>query len=230
MEGYLHKGNVAGNAESQVNAALLIYALLVVLVTSASWYIYWLTNIFMTRPLYGKNDQFRDLTNYAGKMAHLHGGAAALGSGFPIFNYPASAAYVFAFFLRFGAHAVQAYLAFVLLCVIGFAIVAWCASGAGAPGRLGAAAAIATTALLGYPLWVVADRGNTEIVVWALAAAGLCFLLRGRTRTAAVLIGLSASIKPFSILFLLLLLGRRKYKEAALGLVTAGLEIGRAHV
>jgi|GEM_PF-1919187 hypothetical protein len=223
MEGNLRRGDTAGDAKAHVNGALLVYALLVVLVTSASWYIYWLSNVFMTRPLFAKIYQFRDLTDYAGKMAHLHGGAAALGNGFPIFNYPASAAYVFAFFLSFGSHAIQAYLAFVLLCVIGFAVIAWRASGAGAPGRLGAAAAIATTALLGYPLWFVADRGNTEVVVWALAGAGLCFLLRGKTLAAAVLIGLSASIKPFSILFLLLLLRRRKYKEAALGLVTAGL-------
>ena len=221
----MRRGDTAGDAKAHVNGALFVYALLVVLVTWASWTIYWLSNVFMTRPLMDKRGQFRDLTDYAGKMAHLHGGAAALGSGLPVFNYPASAAYVFAFFLRFGSHAVQAYLAFVVLCVCGFAIVAWRASGAGAAGRIGAAAAIATTALLGYPLWFVADRANTEVVVWALSAAGLCFLLRGRYRTAAVLIGLSASVKPFSILFLLLLLCRRKYKEAALGLATTGLVV-----
>jgi hypothetical protein len=42
----------------------------------------------MTRPLFGKSDQFHDLTNYIGKTAHLYHGAAALGSGFPVFSYP----------------------------------------------------------------------------------------------------------------------------------------------
>ena len=86
--------------------------------------------------------------------------------------------------------------------------------------RLSVAAAIVTTAVLGYPMWFIADRGNIEGVVWALSAAGLCFLLRAKYRTAAVLIGLAACVKPFSILFLLLLLCRRKYKEVALSLVT----------
>jgi hypothetical protein len=62
-------------------------------------------------------------------------------------------------------------------------------------------------------------------VVWALAGAGLCFLLRGRYRTAAVFIGLAASVKPFAILFLVLLLGRRKFKAAALGVATTSVAI-----
>jgi hypothetical protein len=76
---------------------------------------------------------------------------------------------------------------------------------------------------LGYPLWFTADRGNIEGVVWALTAAGLCLFLRRRVLAAAVLIGIAASIKPFPILLLLLLLRHRKYKEAALGLITAVL-------
>jgi hypothetical protein len=42
-------------------------------------------------------------------------------------------------------------------------------------------------------------------------------MLRGRLWIAAALIGCAVSIKPFPILFLLLLVRRRKYKEAATG-------------
>ena len=33
---------------------------------------------------------FRDLTNYSGKIAHLADGGAALGGGFPVYNYSRS--------------------------------------------------------------------------------------------------------------------------------------------
>ena len=217
----LRKGNVAGNAESQVNVALLVYALLVALVTSASVYIYRLSTIFMTRPLFSKGDQFHDLTNYVGKTTHLYHGSAALGAGFPIFTYPAPAAFVYKALLHtFPGHAVRTYLVFLASCILGFALVAWRACCARRTVRPAAAAAIVTTAVLGYPMWFVADRGNLECVAWVLSAAGLCFLLRAKYRTAAVLIGLAACVKPYSILFLLLLLCRRKYKEVALSVVT----------
>jgi hypothetical protein len=224
VEEYLRREIVAGNAASQVRVALWVYALLVALVTWASWSIYNRSGNEMTRPLFEKSEQFNDLTNYVDKTAHLYHGAAALGSGFPVFNYPPPGAFVFKVLLHtFPGYPVLPYLVFLAICILGFAFTAWRAGRASRAVWLAAASAIVTTAVLGYPMWFTADRGNTEGVVWALSAAGLCFLLRARYRTAAVLIGLAASIKPFSILFLLLLLGRRKYKAAALGVVTTGL-------
>jgi Glycosyltransferase family 87 len=79
------------------------------------------------------------------------------------------------------------------------------------------AAAINATALFGFPLIFAVDRGNIEVVVWAFAATGLCFFLRGRCRIAAIFIGIASAIKPFSFLYFLLLLRRRKYKDAAFG-------------
>ena len=220
----MRREDAAVHAASQVEVALWLYALLVVSVTAASWAFYWFSGIFMTRPLFAKYDQFHDLTNYIDKTAHLYRGAAALGAGLPIFTYPAPAAFVYKLLLYpFPGHPVRPFLTFLTICIVGFAFVAWRACRPGRAVRLSAAAAIVVTAVLGYPMWFVADRGNIEAVVWALAAAGLCLLLRGRTRSAAVLIGLSAAIKPFTILFLLLLLRHRRYKEAALGVATAGL-------
>jgi hypothetical protein len=218
----LRRRNTSFNTASHVRLALWVYALLVVLVTAASWAIYKHNTAFYLRPLFTAEDQFRDLTNYIDKTAHLYHGSAALGSGYPIYGYPGpTGAYVDKFLIyTFPGHAVRFYLVLLTICISCFAVVAWRAARAGRAVMHSAAAAIVVTAVLGYPLWFCADRGNIEGVVWALAAAGLCFLLRGRYRAAAVLIGLSVSIKPFTILFLFLLVGRRKYKEAALGLVT----------
>jgi hypothetical protein len=226
LEGNLRRGNLAGNAASQVRVALWVYALLVALVTWASWSIYNSSGNSMTRPLFDKRDQFHDLTNNVGKTAHLYHRAAALGEGFATFNYPAPAAFVYKALLHtFPGHPIRPYLVFFAICILGFAFVVWRACRANRAVRLATVAAITTTAVLGYPMWFTVDRGNLEAVVWTLSAAGLCFLLRARYRTATVLIGLAASIKPFSILFLLLLLGRRKYKAAALGVATAGLVV-----
>lgn len=214
-------GGTGEGARAQVNRALWLYGMLVILVTAGSWGIYMHYGAFDLRPLFWKQYQFSDLTDYVDKMAHLRGGAAKLGFGPPTYNYPAPAAFVFKSLLfTFPGHAGRTYLFFLTICIVAFGYVAW-RTIRSTPVRQNATAAIIITAVLGYPLWFTADRANTEGVVWALAAVGLCFLLRGRYRAAAVFIGLASSVKPFAILFLLLLLGRRRYKEAALGLGTA---------
>jgi hypothetical protein len=219
----LGKEEVTTGPVSQVNRALWLYGMLVILVTAVSWGAYMHRQAPDLRPLFTRQDRFTDLTGYADKVSHLRGGAAKLGFGPPTYNYPAPAAFVFKTLLyAFPGHAVRTYLTFLVICIVAFGFVAWRAIRS-TPVRQNATAAIIITVLLGYPLWFTADRANTEGVVWALAGAGLCFLLRGRYRAAAVFIGLATSVKPFSILFLLLLVGRRKYKEAALGLATTAV-------
>jgi len=214
--------NTNFNTASQVRIALWVYALLVGLVTAASWAIYECHTVFYLRPLFTVDERFCDLTNFIGLVAHLRGEAAAMGSGDPALGYPAPAAFVYKILIySFPGHAVRTYLVFLAICISCFAVVAWRAARAGRAVMDSAATAIIVTAVLGYPLWFCADRGNIEGVVWALAAAGLCFLLRGRPLAAAVLIGIAASIKPFCIVFLFLLVGRRKVKDAAFGLATA---------
>jgi len=220
----LHRDHVADKVASHVNAALWVYALLVVLITSTSWAIYWRTGDFLTRPLFGADNQFHDLTDYAGKTAHLYHGSTVLGRGLPQYNYPAPAAFVYKILIyTFPGHAVRTYLTLLAICVLCFALVAWRAGQPTREVRYSAAAAVITTAILSYPLWYDATLGNIEWIMWSLAAAGLCYLLRARYSAAAVLIGLSACIKPFSMLFLLLLLRRKKNKQALLGVATAGL-------
>jgi hypothetical protein len=220
----LNKDGAAARAAVGINRAFWLYSLLVISTTAWAWFVYSRYPFFDFRPLFRLSDRFSDLTLYRYKATHLSDGAAALAHGLPLFTYPAPAAYVYAFFFKFGDHAVQAYLSFVAFCAAGFAIITWRAGAAGTrPHRLGAAAAIATTSLLGYPLWFVADRGNIEIVVWAFSATGLCLLLRGKYPSAAILLGIASAIKPFPALFFFLLLRRRRFREAILGVSTAGV-------
>jgi hypothetical protein len=73
--------------------------LLLVAMTAMSCAVYFASGrAELFRPLFDRDDRFGDLTNYSGKIAHLADGGAALCSGFPMFNYPAPAAYVYAFF------------------------------------------------------------------------------------------------------------------------------------
>jgi hypothetical protein len=220
----LREGDGTGKAASQVNVALSVYAAMVVVLTAASWAVYVRIQDFMTRPLFTKSDQFRDLTNYLGKTAHLYRGATELGKGLPVFNYPAPAAFLYKVLLHtFPGHPVRPYLCFLAVCVLGFAVVTWRACRAGRGVWDACAAAIGVTAILGYPMLFTADRGNIEGFVWALAAAGLCLVLRARYGAGAILIGVAASIKPFSILYFLLLLRRGKFKDVAFGVGTTGV-------
>ena len=213
----MENGKERVETATHVNRALMLYVGLVVSITAASWSVYYFNPTFDRRPLYGKYDQFRDLTNYAGKTEHLWHGADALGRGFPTYNYPPPGAFVFKTFNHLvPTHPVKTYLFFFFATLFCSALVVWRAACTNPATRTMAAAAIAVTLVLGEPTWFTADRGNIEWVVCALAGLGLCFLLRRRNKFAAAFIAVASSIKPFSILFLGLLLRRRKYTEVML--------------
>jgi hypothetical protein len=205
----------------RVGRLLWLYTALILLFTTASWGVYLWRGAEYNRPLLTGASQFTDLTDYIAKMAHLRNGSAALGSGLPIYTYPAPAAWVYKFLLYTAPdYAVEIYLALLGVGVTCFVLIAWRASKPLRGDRVAVAAAIFTAAYLGFPLWFTADRANIEGVIWILVTVGLCLLLRGKSQTGAILIGLAASIKPFSILYLLLLVRRRKYRDAALGVAT----------
>ncbi|HEX3570346.1 MAG TPA: glycosyltransferase 87 family protein [Acidobacteriaceae bacterium] len=212
-------------AAGTVENALWLYAFLLFITTVASWFCYLHFQTYDTRPLYTRQDQFRDLTNYFGKTANLYHGAARLGrAGFPIFNYPPPGAFVMkALLYASPQHPVRTDLLALATCILCFAFVALRSIGGGPAVRLAALAAVGMTAVLGYPHVFVADRGNTEWVVFALSGAGLCLLLAGRSVPAAVFLGLAGSIKPFPLLFLFPLIRSRKYKEVAIALSTAAV-------
>ena len=223
--GYRDFLRLASPCAMGVNRALWLYAFLVAAITLGSWAVYWHTGDALTRPVFAASNQYKDLTLYAAKTARLHGGAEILGSTYPPFNYPAPAAFVYkAFLYSLPGHQLFPYFAFLTICMMAFCIVVWRAAGFPRRCRWPLAVALATTAV-GYPLFYCAYLANIEIVVWALTAIGLCFLLKKKYLAAGLLIGLAVSVKPFVFLFLLLLVRQRRYKEAAAGAATACMTI-----
>lgn len=220
----MSRTNAIGGIAGRVKLAFEMYFVIVLAVSAASWCIYLRHPRLDTRPVFGKYDQFKDLTNYIGKTAHLYHNAAALGRGFPSFNYPPPAAYLWKFLLYcVPGHPIAPYMVLAVFLTAILLVVGLYASYGQPAVRSACRAAIILTAVIGYPLIFALDRANLEGLMWAITGLGLCFLLRGRYYAAAIFIGLSASIKPFAILFLLLLLVRRRYKETAAGIATTGL-------
>jgi hypothetical protein len=205
-----------------VERALWVYALLVVCLFAVSWSVYLGDHrAELKRPLFSRDDRFRDLTNYVGKMAHLGDGAAALGRGLPTYTYPAPAAYVYAFFLRgFPHYPVKAYLSVLMIGLLCGVVLLMKGASTGGMTSGGLLAAILATAIFGLPALFTADRGNLEGVIALILGTGLVLFVVERYYGAAVFIGLAASIKPFPGLFLLLLLSKKLYREFAVGVVT----------
>jgi hypothetical protein len=204
--------------QKMVERCLAIYVLLLCATTALAWGVYLgKGRPELYRPLFASSDRFRDLTNYSDKMAHLSEGGAVLGAGLPVFNYPAPAAYVYAFFLQgFPHHPVRAYLSILAAGLVFGAVLLW--KGAQRSTSWWFAAAIITTGVLGFPLVFTADRGNLEGAVGLVLGTGLVLFVMRRFYWAAMCIGVAASIKPFPGLFFLLLLRKKRYRELTIGL------------
>ncbi len=202
---------------------LRIYSCLLISLTALAWVVYFANRCApLNSPLFDRADRFRDLLNYKDKIAHLADGGAALGTGLPVYNYPAPAAYLYAFFLRgFPHHPVRAYLSLLLAGLLCGAILLWRYARIPGSRNWSIAVAIAATVIFGFPMVFTADRGNLEGAVWLIVSAGLVLYIAQRYFGAAILIGLAASIKPFPGLFLLLLIRKKLYRQAFVGLVAA---------
>jgi Glycosyltransferase family 87 len=77
-----------------------------------------------------------------------------------------------------------------------------------------------TVALASFPIVGLLQRGNIELFLWILAALGTWAFLRGRDDAAAVLWGLAAAVKLYPIVYLALLLPRRRWRAFAIGVGT----------
>lgn len=216
-------------SESSIRRSLWLFVVLQVITTSAAWAVYITSGSKQyLRPLFIKQDRFHDLTGYKDKVAHLLGQSHRLGSGLPVFNYPAPAAFVYkALLFALPLHPVAPLIASVVVFALGLGVLLWVVS-LKAPGiqklKTPLVFAICAALFLGYPLAYTIDRANIEGIVWIFSSAGICLLLAERFEWAAIFIGIAASIKPFPGLFLLVLLARKKFREAITGaFITGGI-------
>jgi hypothetical protein len=210
-----------------VEQCLWVYAFMLVSLTAISWAFYLGEGrAELLRPLFHVSDRFGDLTIVTDKIAHLKDGAEALGRGYPIYNYPAPAAYVYAFLLRgFPHHPVGVYVSILLTGLVLGSIILWKSAEGARRRSMGLAAAIAATTVFGFPMWFTVDRANLEGAVALFLGIGLVLFVMRRYWSAAAFIGLAASIKPFPCLFFLLYLRKRLYREGAFGVAVAACSV-----
>lgn len=133
--------------------------------------------------------------------------------GFP-FTYPAPLLVCFLAYWKLTPYPLAAYLATVIL----FALLAGAMLVARRPDlRL----PVALTLLGSYPLLFLLDRANIEGLVWIAAATATVAFARRRFTTSAVLFGVAAGMKIFPAVLLLLLLGKRRYRDFGIGIASA---------
>ncbi len=171
-----------------------------------------------TRPIFAEQNRMMDLLNYYPKVQHISG--PTMGGPGATFNYPAPAAWVMAFFLHSPQPRVlyREWFAGAVLIALAIGLIAlWRASGF----RALLLATFVLTVACGTPLAFVQDRGNLEWVNWIFVVLAItCFCFR-RYLPTALFLGLAVCVKPFPVLFFLLLFFRKKYKEIAIGLTFA---------
>ena len=81
--------------------------------------------------------------------------------------------------------------------------------------------AISAGVLLSYPAWFEIQRGNVEMFIWAITAAGVWAFYRGKGYSAAACFGAVGAMKLYPAVFFGLLFARRQYRQIAFGLLVA---------
>lgn len=76
---------------------------------------------------------------------------------------------------------------------------------------------------LSYPVLYLVDRGNFDMIVFLFFIGFVCFLQMKKYKHAAFFLGIINAFKPFSLLFLIMFLFEKKYKEFFLSIATSCL-------
>lgn len=169
-------------------------------------------------------DIFGDFSNYSYLFVNFHK-AAFFCSSDDRFAYPAPAAVIYFWLYSMGPQQLVLFLGGIIasaLAAAGFflrallrrGIVAW-----------QAVLFVAGITLTSWPLLFLFERANIELTVWLLAACGLWALLRRHPMLAAVLFGLTGSIKIYPLVLLALLFQRKYRWEFLTGMATFGASL-----
>ncbi len=138
--------------------------------------------------------------------------------GLPLYMYPAPAALLYEPFAPWGVHRTIVFVVALFVCLgIAAALFARGLTLRGMPAKQ-AALVVSLGVLLSYPIWFEIERGNIELFIWCIAAAGVWAFYRGRGYSAAACFGIIGAIKLYPAIYLGLLIPRRQYKQIAFGL------------
>ncbi|MEO6923950.1 MAG: glycosyltransferase family 87 protein, partial [Bryocella sp.] len=184
----------------------------------------WLASLTVNRPtLFPSGPTFEDVLVYKGRFSLYHTAKFFTSRAYSSFAYPAGSAPLYEA-LYGTADAVSTYL------IVSCSLIAVGLGGAVLfLKKRGAVALVLPLLLLSFPMVFLVQRGNIEVVLWALVALGLVVYRRGWTVAAAILFGLAAAMKLYPILLLGLFLKRKRDVPAlVIGVVTALAATGAA--
>ncbi len=166
----------------------------------------------------GGADVFRDFLNFDPATERMRKEAGYL----PI-CYPAPMMCGYVLFTRVFPQPLNAYLAFLVISAASGAACLIVALRATRANRLRLAGVVIVSLVLSYPLLFLLERANMEGIVWAVTALGLTAFVARHHKTAGLLFGLAASMKIYPGILVLLLVARKRYKEAAISIVAGAV-------
>ncbi len=170
---------------------------------------------YQAYPLSNDSVRFNDFTTFAYKFEFFHS-AKFFQVGFPI-NYPAPCALFLEIFFRSTHHPLRAFVAFSILAFLVPALlfirvlhrrgIEWFQS----------VFFVASITLFSWPVILLFDRGNVEMLVFMTVLVGLWAYATGRSWLAAAFFGLAASLKLFPFVLFGLYISRRQWSKVLFG-------------
>lgn len=163
--------------------------------------------------------RFTDLLEYQGTFRLLHTAAFYRNPVTPAVAYPPVGAMVYAALYATGKPvAVYLLIAGVWL-LAGWWMVSRRLQREGIAAGV-AMAFVATVLVASFPIAGLLQSGNIELFVWMLTAVGVWLLATDRDDAAAVTWGLAAGMKLYPVIFLALLLGKKRWRAFGVGVLT----------
>ena len=209
-----------GNADPASKRALQIYLIAILVLWAIALSVLLLrSKVDSLSPRYHSllpiEEPYTDLIRYYEKCSSFAAGEIFDGGVWPAWIYPAPAAYLQCFWLLHSTHAVRILFGITFCVFFGAAWLLWLQVRNATGYRVLAAIVIAVTLLTSFPLMVLLNRANMEPVVTALVLLFLLCFIRTRYWLAALFLVIACCIKPYSGIFFLLMLFRKRFVETA---------------
>ena len=214
----------------RVRAAILIYLAIFVGLNMAvwSWFAVNRNTLGHHFPVGDRMQRFGDLVLFTAKDQvmkdpRLPNYDNINGTLFPR-NYPPLSVLLYLFLLQKCApYAIPVYLVIVLGGVALACTLLWRRVRQFGGYRWYIGAAIFATGLFGWGTEETVIRGNIEGVMWDAVCLGAAFYACRRYKASAMMFGIASCLKPYPVLWFVVLALHRKYREVALGLATGAM-------
>jgi len=177
-------------------------------------------------PLGERVERFGDLLRFSGKYQvgkdpRILDTEHLIGTLFPK-NYPPFATVVYLFLLQVCApYALPVMLGSVFAAIAVACTLLWRRVRRSESYRWYMGVAIFATGFFGWGTEMVAMRANIEGVMWIMVCLGAALYAQRRYSGAAAAFGVACCLKPYPVFWFALMARHRKYREVALGLITA---------